>query len=314
MWNHYIEDHNSDGSRPIFSMKVLKCHKTPLYRQVHEAILIAKNEPITLNAKNEYNRCLLPRLSVMIGEIETKEKPTENLTEDNQLEDDLEQDTKRKTVNFANHRKSKRIKIDKQAGIRNLGPVWQPNLSKVQHKSMTRKIPQAVKRRLLEVEKEDSPKKIRKSQNVIQSLNQSKPNFCQKSATSQSHQYTENLHESSAKYLISHFELLKSQAETQNPESNVKPSLSQSQCLREKPKIPRKISLSQSKTRRVSRAHSTLITNYFPTTSEAKTEARAKELPPTEEKPPHPKRTKPIQKYFQTTGEAANKVDKSQNS
>ena len=72
MFKHFCDEHSSEVTRPEFKMRVLKCHKTPLYRQVHEAILIAQNEPITLNAKNEYNRCLLPRLSVMIGEHENR--------------------------------------------------------------------------------------------------------------------------------------------------------------------------------------------------------------------------------------------------
>ena len=261
MYNHYIEDH-SEGSRPAFSMKVLKCHKTPLYRQVHEAILIAKNEPITLNAKNEYNRCLLPRLSVMIGEIESKEKTEEKRPEDNQVEDDLEVDSKRKTAND-HRRKSKRRKVDKQG----LGQVWQPNLSNV---PMCR-IQQGVKRRLLEAEKTtkeyDSPKKIK-----IQGLNQSKLKFCQKTAASQSdQQITEKMHESSAKNLISHFESLKSQAEKSKSKTIDKPSPSQSPSLRQKQKIQKKYSNTRNKTQHVSRATSTLITNFFSTQSEAKT-------------------------------------------
>ena len=296
MFNHYIEDHNSEGSRPKFSMKVLKCHKTPLYRQVHEAILIAKNEPITLNTKNEYNRCLLPRLSVMIGEVESKEKPEEKRTEDNHLEDDIEVNPKRKTANWADHRterKSKRRKVDKQAWRLPLGQVWQSNLNNVPYQTRVPRTPQGVKRRLLETEKttkeDDSPKKIR-----ILSLNQSKLKFCHKLAASQSNQQiTEKMPESSAKNLISHFETLKPQAKNQNQKSNVKPSPSQSQCLREKVNITRKNSTTKNKTKHVSRATPTPITSYFST--QAKTEARAKKFPPEEEeKPPNSNETKPI--------------------
>ena len=155
---------------------------------------------------------------------------------------------------------------------------------------------------------------------MIQSLTQNKPKFCQKSATSQSYHHTENEPESSTKYLISHFELLKSQAEIQNTESKVKPSPSQSQCLREKRKILRKNPTTQNKTQRISRATPTQITNYFSTTSKAKAEASAKKLPPNEEEPPPPRKPikspgfQIIQNYFQTTGEAGNEGYKIQHS
>ena len=70
---HADEVHGGE-EKPSFSMKILRCHKSPMYRQIHEAILIAKYEPVTLNAKNEYNRCLLPRLAIMMGEVEDKNR------------------------------------------------------------------------------------------------------------------------------------------------------------------------------------------------------------------------------------------------
>ena len=48
MFKHFCDDHSSEETRPKFKMRILKSHRTPLYRQVHEAILIAQNEPITI--------------------------------------------------------------------------------------------------------------------------------------------------------------------------------------------------------------------------------------------------------------------------
>ena len=84
MYTHAIEAHSMD-EKPLFNIKVLKNHRSALYRQVHEAVLIAKHHPITLNSKIEYNRCLLPRLTVMMGRknvedtenVIVEEKPSE---------------------------------------------------------------------------------------------------------------------------------------------------------------------------------------------------------------------------------------------
>ena len=65
-------DHEIDLEKPTFSMEIVRCHKTPLYHQLYEAILISTNEPNALNSKKEYYRCMLPCLSVMMGETEKK--------------------------------------------------------------------------------------------------------------------------------------------------------------------------------------------------------------------------------------------------
>ena len=67
MFSHTTEAHSLE-EKPNFNIKVLKIHRSALYRQVHEAVMIAKHQPVSLNSKLEYNRCLLPRLAVMLGQ------------------------------------------------------------------------------------------------------------------------------------------------------------------------------------------------------------------------------------------------------
>ena len=111
MISHAMESH-SEEERPKFSLKVLKNHKSPLYRQVHEAILIAKYQPIALNSKMEYNRCLLPRLGVLMGEKRMDEEKREEKKEDHQEEESLEENPKRKKITESNLGR-KRRKIEK---------------------------------------------------------------------------------------------------------------------------------------------------------------------------------------------------------
>ena len=71
---HQVEAHGGETGNG-FSMKVVRGHKSALARQVHEAVLIANCQSQNLlNSKAEYNRCIIPRLAVMVG---TKEKGEE---------------------------------------------------------------------------------------------------------------------------------------------------------------------------------------------------------------------------------------------
>ena len=57
------------GEKVTFQMKVLRKHPTALSRQVHEATLIESySRENILNSKNSFNRCGVPRLSVMVGD------------------------------------------------------------------------------------------------------------------------------------------------------------------------------------------------------------------------------------------------------
>ena len=73
MFKHFTMEHQND-EKPKFSMKIVKTHQSALNRQIHEAIMILSNESVILNSRGEYNRCPLPRLSVMMGEREVIKK------------------------------------------------------------------------------------------------------------------------------------------------------------------------------------------------------------------------------------------------
>ena len=114
MFKHHQIDHQDAETLPEFTMSVIKTHQSPLYRQVHEAIMIMKFESVTLNSKGEFNRCQLPRLSVMMGEREVAEKKDDRTVDDDDDEDLDNTKTKRKQAAVQNVRKYKRRKIDQQ--------------------------------------------------------------------------------------------------------------------------------------------------------------------------------------------------------
>ena len=69
MYKHFSDTHNNENREDIkFGMTVLKQHFSSFSRQVHESVLIFLN-PHVLNSKSGmYNRCQVPRLSVMVGD------------------------------------------------------------------------------------------------------------------------------------------------------------------------------------------------------------------------------------------------------
>ena len=111
MHKHFQTEHELEAERPEFEAKIVRTHQSALYRQVHEAVLIMKNEPITLNSRGEYNRCQLPRLTVMMGDKEQEEKEKRD-KEDKESDEYLEDDQKRKTHPSKSMRTRKRRKID----------------------------------------------------------------------------------------------------------------------------------------------------------------------------------------------------------
>ena len=92
MFNHIVDAHEDDKN-PQFAMKVLRSHRSALERQIHEAVIIANSwdKGHLLNSKHEYNRCVIPRLSVMMGDQEKIDrKRTEDEKEDDRrLEEEL---------------------------------------------------------------------------------------------------------------------------------------------------------------------------------------------------------------------------------
>ena len=73
MKKHLDEDHPGCEPEDIkFGMTVVRQHKSAFSRMVHEEILIFMAKDKILNSKSMYNRCQIPRLSVMVGEEERK--------------------------------------------------------------------------------------------------------------------------------------------------------------------------------------------------------------------------------------------------
>ena len=71
MYLHTEEEHPGGEDRIKFEMKVIRSHQSALSRQIHEAVLIANSwNKNLLNSKSEYNRCIIPRLTVMVGQQE----------------------------------------------------------------------------------------------------------------------------------------------------------------------------------------------------------------------------------------------------
>ena len=100
MFKHQIIEHGDLERKVKFSMKVLRSHKSAFHRQIHEAVIIEMNETKNLlNSKSEYSRCRIPRLSVMIGENEVKNKSDKEKREkigENDCEKELEERNFRK--------------------------------------------------------------------------------------------------------------------------------------------------------------------------------------------------------------------------
>ena len=71
MLKHHLQCHEGESLDKIdFSMRVIRYHKTPFARQIHEAVAIQQNRLShnILNSRSEFNRCAIPRLSLKIGD------------------------------------------------------------------------------------------------------------------------------------------------------------------------------------------------------------------------------------------------------
>ena len=83
MWKHHTSKHREE-EEISFSMKIIKQHRTSFSRQTHEAVLIEmmdSGDVDILNSKGGFNRCSIPRLSVVVGDKEFKEKPAPEITD-----------------------------------------------------------------------------------------------------------------------------------------------------------------------------------------------------------------------------------------
>ena len=88
MWKHVSGAHNDCDPKDIrFGMTVLRSHPSPFHRQVTESVLIYRDQN-NLNSRSQYDRCVIPRLSVLIGQrTEKEEEANDNLDNDKALED-----------------------------------------------------------------------------------------------------------------------------------------------------------------------------------------------------------------------------------
>ena len=74
MQKHATEAHSGQAD---FQIKILKSHKTAISRQISETVAIkckTLEGATLLNSKTEYNRCLLPELTVEIGKDKKSEE------------------------------------------------------------------------------------------------------------------------------------------------------------------------------------------------------------------------------------------------
>ena len=65
-------------------MKIIRQHRTSFSRQTHEAVLIEmmdSGDVDILNSKGGFNRCSIPRLSVVVGDREYKESTLPEITD-----------------------------------------------------------------------------------------------------------------------------------------------------------------------------------------------------------------------------------------
>ena len=68
MLKHYFDKHKNKEIKDMkFSVKVLRTYYTAFERQIGESVYInqnLRNGNVLLNSKNEYNRCIIPRLAI----------------------------------------------------------------------------------------------------------------------------------------------------------------------------------------------------------------------------------------------------------
>ena len=103
MAKHSMLEH--PGEEVTFKMKVLAKHKSAFERQVTEAVLIEMGDDgRLLNSKGGFNRCVLPRLQVAMGDRVVEHGRTEFSDKDN-LEDGVKL---RRTKNVYKRRKGAR--------------------------------------------------------------------------------------------------------------------------------------------------------------------------------------------------------------
>ena len=95
MWKHKVMRHPDE--EVTFTMKVIKKHKSAFERQVQESVLIELNQVDgnILNSKSGFNRCLIPRLTVMMGDRVVEDRPNNREASEEEVETAFEARAKR---------------------------------------------------------------------------------------------------------------------------------------------------------------------------------------------------------------------------
>ena len=84
IFKHWALSHPDELHQPLFTFRVVRQHKTPLDRQVHEAIRIGSHG--NLNSKSEYRQNQIKRLSVNLTAKELKEVERDLVKDEAELE------------------------------------------------------------------------------------------------------------------------------------------------------------------------------------------------------------------------------------
>ena len=114
MIKHHVIHHGDREEKLEFGFKVVKGHTSAFARQIHEAIMIEMNKEggVIMNSKGGYNRCRLPRLTVMMGSMEMRDK-------EEACQDISEKEIENAIINMRRKRKIRKASVDPDE----IGPV-----------------------------------------------------------------------------------------------------------------------------------------------------------------------------------------------
>ena len=146
MLKHFIEKHRDKKKEEMkFSVKVLRSYRSAFERQIGESVWINHNlrkESTLMNSKNEYNRCIIPRLEIDLGKDEAIIEYEEN---------EREKEVKREIQKM-----KEKLRYDKQ-----VQKEKRRKLADNRDEKLPKKKNDEVKESKNEKEKKDSRKKVR---------------------------------------------------------------------------------------------------------------------------------------------------------
>ena len=120
MLKHYIEKHKNLKKEDMrFGIKILRSYTSAFERQIGESVWIncyLKQGVSMMNSRNEYNRCIIPRLTIDLGkdediaEFEENEKEREIKREIHKMKEQMRYE---KEIQKSKRRKVDRVKENK---------------------------------------------------------------------------------------------------------------------------------------------------------------------------------------------------------